>query len=75
MDTLVSLAVTASFCWSLYALFFGGAGSGRDADAVRVHLHRGQRQTLYLEAAAGVTAAVLAGRYLEARARDRRRPR
>ena len=27
--------------------------------------------TLYLEAAAGVTAAVLAGRYLEARARDR----
>ena len=26
-------------------------------------------QTLYLEAAAGVTAAVLAGRYLEARAR------
>ena len=27
--------------------------------------------TLYFEAAAGVTAAVLAGRYLEARARDR----
>ena len=28
-------------------------------------------QTLYLDAAAGVTVAVLAGRYLEARARDR----
>ena len=26
MDTLVSLAVTASFCWSVYALLFGGAG-------------------------------------------------
>ena len=50
---------------------FGGAGSGRDADAVRVHLlRRPAGMTLYFEAAAGVTTAVLAGRYLEARARD-----
>ena len=43
MDTLVSLAVSASFGWSVYALLFGGAGMAGHADAVRVHLHRGQR--------------------------------
>ncbi len=27
MDTLISLGTTAAFAWSLYALFFGTAGT------------------------------------------------
>ncbi|MWA09631.1 heavy metal translocating P-type ATPase [Streptomyces sp. BA2] len=70
MDTLVSLGVAASFAWSSYALFIGGAG------------HPGMRMPfsllptapdgaahIYLEAVVGVPLFVLTGRYLEARAR------
>jgi P-type Cu+ transporter len=71
MDTLVSLAVAASFCWSLYALFFGGAGAAGMRMPFAFTFSAASGMTLYLDAAAGVTAAVLAGRYLEARARDR----
>jgi Cu+-exporting ATPase len=69
MDTLVSVGTLAAFGWSLWALFFGDAGvpgmthpfslTARDGDAI------------YLEAAAGVTTFLLAGRYLEARAKRR----
>jgi P-type Cu+ transporter len=70
MDTLVSIGTLAAFLWSLWALFLGDAGvpgmrhpfelrAGSDGDA------------LYLEAAAGVTAFLLAGRYAEARAKRR----
>ncbi|WP_132125735.1 heavy metal translocating P-type ATPase [Actinocrispum wychmicini] len=53
MDTLVSIGVLASFCWSVYAIFATpDAGSG-----------------IYLDVAAGVTTFVLAGRYIEARAK------
>jgi len=69
MDTLVSLAVAASFGWSLYALLFGGAGMTGMRMPFAFTFTTASGQTLYLEAAAGVTAAVLAGRYLEARAR------
>jgi len=71
MDTLVSLAVASSFCWSLYALLFGGAGMAGMRMPFAFTFTAASGQTLYLEAAAGVTTAVLAGRYLEARARDR----
>jgi Cu+-exporting ATPase len=71
MDTLVSLAVTASFGWSLYALLFDGAGMAGMRMPFTLTFTGASGQTLYLDAAAGVTAAVLAGRYLEARARDR----
>jgi P-type Cu+ transporter len=71
MDTLVSLAVTASFGWSVYALLFGGAGMAGMRMPFAVTIAAASGQTLYLDAAAGVTTAVLAGRYLEARARDR----
>ncbi|HEY1920556.1 MAG TPA: cation-translocating P-type ATPase [Streptosporangiaceae bacterium] len=69
MDTLVSLGVTASFGWSLYELLFGGAG----ALGMRMPFTFGpvSGRMVYFDAAAGVTAAVLAGRYLEARAKDR----
>jgi Cu+-exporting ATPase len=71
MDTLVSIGVTASFAWSVYALLFGGAGAlgMRMPFALTFGLASGQ--TIYLDAAAGVTTAVLAGRYLEARAKAR----
>ena len=71
MDTLVSVGVGASFCWSVYALLFGGAGATGMKMSFAFTFGQAGGDTLYLEAAAGVTAAVLAGRYLEARARDR----
>jgi len=71
MDTLVSLAVTASFGWSVYALLFGDAGRADMRMPFTFTFTAASGQTLYLDAAAGVTVAVLAGRYLEARARDR----
>ena len=70
MDTLVSLAVAASFGWSLYALLFGGAGMAGMRMPFAFTFSAASGQTLYLEVAAGVTTAVLAGRYLEARAKD-----
>ena len=71
MDTLVSLAVCASFGWSLYALLFGGAGMAGMRMSFAFTFTAASGQTLYLDAAVGVTVAVLAGRYLEARARHR----
>jgi len=71
MDTLVSLAVAASSGWSVYALLFGGAGTLGMRMPFAFTFSSASSMTLYLDAAAGVTTAVLAGRYLEARARDR----
>jgi len=71
MDTLVSVGVAASFGWSVYALLAGGAGGSGMRMSFAFTFGAASSHTLYLEAAAGVTTAVLAGRYLEARARDR----
>ncbi|MFG1809057.1 heavy metal translocating P-type ATPase [Streptomyces sp. NPDC049040] len=72
MDTLVSVGTLAAFCWSLWALFFGDAGMTGMTDAFRLTVSRTQGGSeIYLEAAAGVTAFVLAGRYVEARAKRR----
>jgi Cu+-exporting ATPase len=71
MDTLVSAGVAASFGWSVYALLAGGAGITGMRMSFAFTFGAATSHTLYLEAAAGVTVAVLAGRYLEARARDR----
>ncbi|MEU3271231.1 heavy metal translocating P-type ATPase [Saccharomonospora sp. NPDC006951] len=66
MDTLVSLGVLASFCWSVVAMVAAGEESGYwlgfgptppGADAI------------YLDVAAGVTTFLLAGRYFESRSR------
>jgi P-type Cu+ transporter len=69
MDTLVSLAVTASFGWSVYALAFGGAGMVGMRMPFAFTFTTASGATLYFDAAAGVATAVLAGRFLEARAR------
>ncbi|WP_163547776.1 heavy metal translocating P-type ATPase [Candidatus Frankia nodulisporulans] len=107
MDTLVSLGTLAAFCWSLYALVFGGAGDpgmrhgfsftgglgdigahptppampGMD-DMPGMTNMPGMTPAggaaggtddaaIYLEVAAGVPVFLLAGRFLELRARRR----
>ncbi|MFF3371673.1 heavy metal translocating P-type ATPase [Streptomyces sp. NPDC002680] len=70
MDTLVSLGVVASFAWSAYALFLGGAGDpGMRMPFTLVPSASDGVAHIYLEAAVGVPLFVLAGRFLEARAR------
>ncbi|MBV7252483.1 MULTISPECIES: cation-translocating P-type ATPase [Streptomyces] len=70
MDTLVSLGVVASFCWSSYALFLGGAGAaGMRMPFSLVPSASDGMAHVYLEAAVGVPLFVLLGRYLEGRAR------
>ncbi|MEU6820176.1 heavy metal translocating P-type ATPase [Streptomyces atriruber] len=70
MDTLVSLGVAASFGWSAYALFLGGAGDpGMTMPFTLLPSADDGTAHVYLEAAVGVPLFVLAGRFLEARAR------
>ncbi|MEV7731842.1 heavy metal translocating P-type ATPase [Streptomyces sp. NPDC088921] len=70
MDTLISVGTTAAFGWSLWALFFGTAGIPGMKHPFELTIARGDGTgNLYLEAAAGVTAFILAGRYFEARSK------
>ncbi|HEY3482287.1 MAG TPA: heavy metal translocating P-type ATPase [Streptomyces sp.] len=72
MDTLVSVGTLTAYGWSLWALFFGDAGMPGMRDPFALTVSRGAgSSTIYLEAAAGVTAFLLAGRYFEARAKRR----
>jgi len=71
MDTLISVGVAAAYLWSLYALVLGSAGrTGTRMGFAWLAPGSGADAT-YLEVAAGVTALVLLGRYLEARAKRR----
>ncbi|KJY43895.1 carbonate dehydratase [Streptomyces sp. NRRL B-1568] len=70
MDTLVSVGTGAAFLWSLWALFFGTAGMPGMTHAFELTIARSDGAgNIYLEAAAGVTAFILAGRYFEARSK------
>lgn len=70
MDTLVSVGVLAAFGWSLYALFLGTAGTPGMTHPFELTVDRTDgAANIYLEAAAGVTTFILAGRWLESRAR------
>ncbi len=72
MDTLVSMGVGAAFVWSLYALFFGGAGeTGMRMQFHLLPTHGDGTSEIYLEVAAAVTTFILLGRYFEARAKQR----
>ncbi|WP_405003516.1 heavy metal translocating P-type ATPase [Kitasatospora purpeofusca] len=72
MDTLVSLGTGAAFLWSLWALFLGHAGMPGMRHGFEFTVARGDgSSSIYLEAAAGVTAFILAGRWFEARAKRR----
>ncbi|MEU9110905.1 heavy metal translocating P-type ATPase [Streptomyces sp. NPDC048483] len=70
MDTLISMGTLAALGWSLWALFFGTAGMPGMTHPFALTLARTDGSgSIYLEAAAGVTAFVLAGRYFEARSK------
>ncbi|MYQ36835.1 Cu+-exporting ATPase [Streptomyces sp. LamerLS-316] len=70
MDTLISIGTSAAFLWSLWALFFGTAGMPGMTHPFEFTISRGDGAgNIYLEAAAGVTAFILAGRYFEARSK------
>lgn len=70
MDTLISLGTLAALGWSLWALFLGRAGEPGLRHGFALSVSRGDPgSVMYLEVAAGVTALVLLGRYLEARAK------
>jgi Cu+-exporting ATPase len=72
MDTLVSIGTLAAFGWSLWALFLGTAGHPGMTHPFTLDISRGDGAgNIYLEAAAGVTAFILAGRYFEARSKRR----
>ncbi|HEX5595730.1 MAG TPA: heavy metal translocating P-type ATPase [Micromonosporaceae bacterium] len=72
MDTLVSMGTLAAFGWSLWALFFGTAGTPGMTHPFTFDIARSDGAgNIYLEAAAGVTLFILAGRYFEARSKRR----
>jgi P-type Cu+ transporter len=70
MDTLISVGTSAAFLWSLWALFVGTAGTPGMTHPFEFTIARSDGAgNIYLEAAAGVTAFILAGRYFEARSK------
>ena len=72
MDTLVSMGVTAAYAWSVIALVFGTAGEIGMVHAFSFAVARDDGLgSIYLEAAAGVTTFLLAGRYFEKRSKRR----
>ncbi len=72
MDTLISLGTLAALGWSLYALFWGTAGTTGMKHPFELTIERSDGSgNIYLEAAAGVTTFILAGRYFEQRSKRR----
>lgn len=72
MDTLISMGTIAAFGWSLYALFWGTAGTPGMTHPFSLSIsHSDGTGNIYLEVAAGVTTFILAGRYFEARSKRR----
>ncbi|MDX3693743.1 heavy metal translocating P-type ATPase [Streptomyces europaeiscabiei] len=70
MDTLVSIGTLAALGWSVWALFWGHAGMPGMRHGFEFTITRGDGSSaIYLEAAAGVTTFILAGRYLEAKSK------
>lgn len=72
MDTLISMGTLAALGWSIYALFWGTAGTPGMTHAFELTIGRTDGSgNIYLEAAAGVTTFILAGRYFEVRSKRR----
>jgi Cu+-exporting ATPase len=70
MDTLVSVGVSAAYLWSLWALFVGDAGlPGATMDVSLLPRQGVGQDELYLEVASAVTVFILAGRFMEERAK------
>ncbi len=71
MDTLISVGVLAAFFWSVWALFWGGAGEPGVTMPFRWIASGDGSAEIYLEVASGVTTLILLGRFFEARAKRR----
>ncbi|MBO0852709.1 MAG: copper-translocating P-type ATPase [Nocardia sp.] len=72
MDTLISLGSLAAYLWSLYALTFGDAGMPGMRHGFSLTVRQSDSTAnIYFEVAAGVIVFILAGRYFEARAKQR----
>lgn len=72
MDTLISMGTIAALGWSVYALFWGTAGMSGMRHQFELTISRTDgTSNIYLEAAAGVTTFVLAGRFFEVRSKRR----
>ena len=72
MDTLIALGALAAWAWSLVALFFLGAGDPGMRMHFELTFQRGAGTgDIYLEVATAVTVFILAGRFLEQRAKRR----
>jgi P-type Cu+ transporter len=70
MDTLISVGVSAAWLWSLWALLFTPAGTTGMRMPFQLFPDDGPGETsIYLEVAAAVTTFIIAGRYIEARAK------
>ncbi|MFM8793875.1 MAG: heavy metal translocating P-type ATPase [Acidimicrobiales bacterium] len=66
MDTLISVGVIAAMAWSIWALVWGGA---EHVSMAGMSMSHSDGAHVYFEVAATVTAFILAGRYLETRAK------
>ncbi len=72
MDTLITLGTMAAFVWSLWALFWGGAGRiGMTHEFALFGVSHHPGELIYLEVATAVTMFLLLGRYIEGRSRRR----
>ena len=72
MDTLISLGTLAAWGWSVVAVVFLDAGAAGLKMPFRLTPSRGgSTDQIYLEVAAVVVTFLIAGRYLEARAKTR----
>jgi P-type Cu+ transporter len=72
MDTLISVGTLAAWGWSVVSLFLLDAGLPGMRMPFELITSRGAASdTIYLEVASVVTTLILAGRYLEARAKRR----
>lgn len=70
MDTLISMGTGAALLWSLYALFFGTAGTPGMTHPFELTVAPSDgAANIYLEVGAAVTMFILAGRYFEKRAK------
>lgn len=66
MDTLISLGIIVATGWSVWALVWGNAADHQGMDMSSMDVDH-----IYLEVAVAVTTFLLAGRYVEARAKRR----
>ncbi|RGE21483.1 cation-translocating P-type ATPase [Leucobacter sp. wl10] len=72
MDTLISMGTSAALLWSVYALFWGTAGTPGMTHAFEFAIAPSDgAANIYLEVGAGVTMFILMGRYFEKRSKRR----